>query len=264
MGMCICNQKTESSEITLNDITNNKIGININKIINSISHDENRSRKTNCTDSDKQRSGSNEKVYNENLYLYIQNFSNNKKIEKKKQKQFIEKVIIHEKGNTLLNVVVCGDSGVGKSSIVIRYTENEFDKFHIVSISLERAIKEIKVSNRIFTLNFIVTPGNPKYMSDYSDYYNQADCILFIIDFSLKSSFESMVNFRSQLIENKNRSLHYFVCNKSDLKLREIVKEYKDYVDKNEINYFEVSAKNNSNINKMFLNICEKFSEKVL
>ena len=101
-------------------------------------------------------------------------------------------------------------------------------------------------------------------MSDYSDYYNQADCILFIIDFSLKSSFESMVNFRSQLIENKNRSLHYFVCNKSDLKLREIVKEYKDYVDKNEINYFEVSAKNNSNINKMFLNICEKFSEKVL
>ena len=160
---------------------------------------------------------------------------------------------------------MCGDSGVGKSALMIRYTENEFDRFHIVSIAVEYGSKVLKNKGKIFKLNFFVAPGDPAYTQDITSLYNQADCILFVFDFTNKLSFTSVINSRERLLRNeKKESRHYVVGNKCESKSKDYFSlDCKNYCENSKIQYFEISAKNNINIDKMFLKICENFSKEM-
>jgi len=144
---------------------------------------------------------------------------------------------------------VCGDSGVGKSALMIRYTENEFDRFHIVSIAVEYGSKVLKNKGKIFKLNFFVAPGDPAY----------------VFDFTNKLSFTSVINSRERLLRNeKKESRHYVVGNKCESKSKDYFSlDCKNYCENSKIQYFEISAKNNINIDKMFLKICENFSKEM-
>lgn len=163
--------------------------------------------------------------------------------------------------NTVINIAVCGDSGVGKSSLMLRYTSNQFDKFYIVSIAPEKGTKSFKFKENRFTLNFIVFPGDPAYIEDYSSEYAKADCILFVFDFLDKESFNLIIRERNQLLENGNKSVHYFIGNKVESKSKQLIgPDCRKFCEDNKIGYFEISVKENLNIEKTFQKICENFS----
>jgi small GTP-binding protein len=189
-------------------------------------------------------------------------YRNKEKSSKLKKNDSIPQFLSCETFNYHLNILICGDSGVGKSALMIRYTENEFDRFHIVSIAVENGSKVLKIKGKIFKLNFFVAPGDPTYTQDITSLYNQADCILFVFDFTNKLSFTSIINSRERLLRNENKDCRHFVVgNKCESKSKDFISlDYKNYCENSKLQYFEISVKNNINIDKMFLKICEDFS----
>jgi GTPase SAR1 family protein len=108
-----------------------------------------------------------------------------------------------------------------------------------------------------------VTPGDPTYMKDYTQQFEQADYVLFVFDFTSKDSFNSIISLRNDILKKGNKSTHIFLGNKTESRSKELISlDCKSYCEEMQLEYFEISVKNNTNIDKMFQRICEDFSAK--
>jgi len=268
MGVCVDRDKANNEiviETSCSDSTG-KLPKRRNCTNSIISTLEDKSKST-AYSSDTEKPVEKMKMITTNLNIqsineYINTYSY-KKDEQYREKSRTHDIICHDIPGYLsdcieLNIVVCGDTGVGKSSLVIRYAQNEFDRFHIVSIIVENWKKKVKYQNQSYLLNFFVTPGSHAYRTDYSEHYSKADCILFMFDFTNKASFHSALSQRTEVLNSGNKSLHVVVGNKSDMRAKELpLAECMNKCKEKNVELFEISAKNNSNIDKMFLKICE-------
>jgi len=164
-------------------------------------------------------------------------------------------------GATDINVLLCGEQNVGKSSIVMRYAKKKFDPFYIISIFVEEFNIPIKISNKTFNYQFYVTVGNEKYKQNYKELYKKCDVVIFVFDLTNKKSLEFIKRQKDDVMKFVKNPLVIFVGNKSDLAEREVVfSNVKKYCDDNSIEYFEVSAKSNTHIDRMFYKIADLFN----
>ena len=164
-----------------------------------------------------------------------------------------------------INFILLGDTAVGKSSLIIRYTEGRFDNFHIVSIYEEKKTKRVKFGDKYFVLNFLVTAGHPTYKKDYSTFYQTSDFLLYVFDFNNAASLDHINNLRNDIKNTIPNVTQAYVGNKSDSKQKKINSlETSKFCKNNNIEYFEVSAKNNTNIDRMFSKLCVIFKEKII
>ena len=174
-------------------------------------------------------------------------------------------MILQKKTNesikTDINIVILGDSEVGKSCFAIQYIKNKFEKFHVATIGFENFKTSINCNDTKYILNFTITSGLVQYKLDYTSYFEAADFFLIFYDVTNSSSFTSIPNILSQ-IENyvfryKNDSSNVIiVANKCDLKNREIAgKDAKNIFMKKCLKHYEISVKANSNINVLIEDI---------
>jgi small GTP-binding protein len=115
--------------------------------------------------------------------------------------------------------VLVGDSGVGKSNIISRFTKNEFNLESKTTIGVEFATKVVEIEGRQLKVQIWDTAGQERYRSMASAYYRGAVGALLVYDITRASSFE---NLEKWLKELKNYGNEDMVClmvgNKSDLK----------------------------------------------
>jgi small GTP-binding protein len=160
-----------------------------------------------------------------------------------------------------------GESGVGKSAFVIRYIENRFENFHIVTLGTEKYSKIGTFNSRKYTLNFIVTSGDPQYKTDYTANYKQVDFFLAFYDVSSKKSFDKLKTtvaeeLKDYLFSYKNEYPNViFIGNKSDLtKERKVpYEEVEKYCKINKFDFYEISVRSNLNISKVVNKLMETF-----
>lgn len=124
-----------------------------------------------------------------------------------------------EESESQLKLVLVGDSGVGKSNIISRFTKNQFNLESKTTIGVEFATKVIEIDNRSIKVQIWDTAGQERYRSMASAYYRGAVGALLVYDITRASSFE---NLQKWLKELKNYGSEDMVClmvgNKSDLK----------------------------------------------
>eukprot|EP00483_Globobulimina_turgida_P013226 UN13250 len=91
-----------------------------------------------------------------------------------------------------MNVVLIGDSGVGKTSLMNRYINNTFHGNSGVTIGVDCMCKQQILSDEsVMTLNIWDTAGQEKYESVSTGYYRKGDCIIICYDVSKKQSFDN-------------------------------------------------------------------------
>ena len=151
-----------------------------------------------------------------------------------------------------LQILLLGDSSVGKTSLLMRYINNEFKESMISTIGMDIHKKQIKISNKEVLLHLVDITGQERFKSVARTYYKDVDGIIFIFDVTNKDSF---IHIKDWLKDAQTYEVDFdyiIVGNKIDLN---------DIIEVNEENvkstykkaeYIKTSSKNGTNINEAF------------
>ena len=163
-------------------------------------------------------------------------------------------------------VVIIGDTSVGKSSIITRFTQNTFSLQCPTTIGVDNYIKEVGPDTKKVKLLIWDTAGQERFRALAKSYYNNAKCIIMVFDITNKKSFEKLENWKNEVFQYTHEGvLIVLIGNKKDLQSqREVGKDdIEEYVKKNEFFYMETSAKDEKDegINKVFEYVGENISQ---
>ena len=167
----------------------------------------------------------------------------------------------------IIKILTLGDQSVGKSSIVLRYSDNKFSDTFLSTIGVDSKRKIIKVKGEKVKVSIWDTAGQEKFQNIVKQYYNGANGILLIFDITNKKSFDKIDFWYNDLINRlkKDEIIIYLVGNKVDLEEnRQItIEEAEKYANDKSIPYFEVSAKSGDGIKKLFDDITNDIIDKI-
>ena len=160
-----------------------------------------------------------------------------------------------EEYDLMFKILLLGDSGVGKSSVLIRYTKNEFNLDMRSTIGVEFALKFLKIDDFQLKIQIWDTAGMERYRSITNAYYKGAKGVIIVYDITRRKSFENVDNwiedFKSKADDD---AVILLIGNKNDLDdKREVSKEESEIkAQKNKFAFMETSAKENNNVDKAF------------
>ena len=149
-------------------------------------------------------------------------------------------------------IIFVGDSGVGKTTLINRINNEEFKDLNESSVGIDYYSKNIKFGGEELTLQIWDTAGQEKYRGLIPTYARNAVLAFIIYDISSKQSFENLTGWIDYL--NSIEKMPMIICgNKIDLVVdRQVTKEEGEkFAKKNNLVFFEVSAKTNENMNYM-------------
>jgi len=163
----------------------------------------------------------------------------------------------------LLKVIILGDSGVGKTSLMNQYVNKKFSNQYKATIGADFLTKEVMVDDRLVTMQIWDTAGQERFQSLGVAFYRGADCCVLVYDTTSPSTFKSLDSWRDEfLIQASPRDPDNFpfvvLGNKVDLTDNRTVstKRAQQWChSKNEIPYFETSAKEAINVEQAFQTI---------
>ena len=166
-----------------------------------------------------------------------------------------KKTALAEEYDLMFKILLLGDSGVGKSSLLLRYTKNEFISDMRSTIGVEFALKYITIDNYQLKIQIWDTAGMERYRSITNAYYKGAKGVIVLYDICRKKSFENVDkwidDFKSKADDD---AVIILIGNKSDLDdKREVSKEEgESKAQMNKFAFMETSAKDNNNVQKAF------------
>jgi len=162
----------------------------------------------------------------------------------------------------LLKVIILGDSGVGKTSLMNQYVNNRFSNQYKATIGADFLTKEVQIDDRLFTLQIWDTAGQERFQSLGVAFYRGADCCVLVYDVNVTKSFERLNNWREEFLIQASPSdpenFPFVVLgNKIDVDggNSRTVSEKKAKAwcaSKGNIPYFETSAKEGFNVEAAF------------
>ncbi|KAI8929622.1 ras family-domain-containing protein [Entophlyctis helioformis] len=158
----------------------------------------------------------------------------------------------------LFKVVLIGDSGVGKSNLLSRFTRNEFSMDSKSTIGVEFATRSIEFDGKTIKAQIWDTAGQERYRAITSAYYRGAVGALLVYDISQQKTFESVERWLKELRDHADANIVIMlVGNKSDLKqLRAVpTEEAKEFASKSGLLFMETSALDGGNVETSFQNI---------
>lgn len=159
----------------------------------------------------------------------------------------------------LFKLLLIGDSGVGKSSILIRFTDDSYSEAFISTIGVDFKIKSIELDGKHIKLQLWDTAGQERFRTITSSYYRGAHGIIIVFDLTDLESFENIQQWLLEINKYSYKNIcKILVGNKSDLINKRIVNEGKSYADSLNIPYIETSAKNADNIDSLFYGISKQ------
>ena len=159
-------------------------------------------------------------------------------------------------------LVMLGDSGVGKTSLVKHEINNTFFGERDSTIIFEHSFKNFEIMGKTIRLQIWDTCGKEVYHSSMKNFYRSALCIIVVFSLENCDSFYKVDKWIEEIQENNSDdSILVLIGNKSDLtQPRTVPREtIEDYCKKNKIeNYFEASAKTGENVHELFKTVVRK------
>jgi small GTP-binding protein len=162
-----------------------------------------------------------------------------------------EKVSELAKLDGIINIVLMGDSGVGKSNFLSMYFHNKFVQTFISTIGIDKKTKIIKYRDSIYSVNISDTAGQERFRSLPLRYFKNAEGILLLYDVGSIDSFKNVERWVEDMKSNEKflSQKIYVIGNKIDIKDRKVsYEEGEEMAKKLGFEYYEMSCKINMNV----------------
>ena len=166
-----------------------------------------------------------------------------------------------------VKVVLLGDTGVGKSSLVLRFVTNSFKSYSESTIGASFMSKLITVDNKPIKFQIWDTAGQEKYHSLAPMYYRGAAAAIVVYDITRKSSFQTLQNWVKELKQLGPENIVIAIAaNKCDLKEQQEVepsaaRQYASTLESDGAIFVETSAKENTNVSQLFVDLSRRLPE---
>eukprot|EP01006_Ploeotia_vitrea_P043672 TRINITY_DN66762_c8_g4_i2.p1 TRINITY_DN66762_c8_g4~~TRINITY_DN66762_c8_g4_i2.p1 ORF type:complete len:238 (+),score=122.47 TRINITY_DN66762_c8_g4_i2:96-716(+) len=166
----------------------------------------------------------------------------------------------------LFKLLLIGDSGVGKSCLLLRFADHSYTESYISTIGVDFKIRTIDLDGKTIKLQIWDTAGQERFRTITSSYYRGAHGIIVVYDCTDLESFNNVKQWLSEIeryaAENVNKLL---VGNKVDLVNKKAV-DYdtaKLFAENLDIPFLETSAKNATNVEKAFLTMAAEIKTRI-
>ncbi|XP_052380194.1 ras-related protein Rab-15-like isoform X29 [Oncorhynchus keta] len=163
--------------------------------------------------------------------------------------------------DVLFRLLLLGDSGVGKTCLLCRFTDNEFHPSHISTIGVDFKMKTLEIDGIKVRIQIWDTAGQERYQTITKQYYRRAQGIFLVYDITSERSFQHIMKWASDVDEYAPDNIQrILIGNKSDEEEKRQVatgqgnKLAKDYG----MDFFETSAFTNYNITESFTRLAEQ------
>ncbi|KAJ0251318.1 Ras-related protein RABA1e [Hirschfeldia incana] len=158
----------------------------------------------------------------------------------------------------LFKLVLIGDSGVGKTNLLSRFTRNEFSIESKSTIGVEFATKSVHVDEKIIKAQLWDTAGQERYRAITSAYYRGAVGALLVYDITRHITFENVERWLKELRDHTDANIVIMlVGNKADLRhLRAVpMEEARSFSERENMFFMETSALDATNVEQAFTHV---------
>jgi len=166
----------------------------------------------------------------------------------------------------LFKLLLIGDSGVGKSCLLLRFADDTYTESYISTIGVDFKIRTIELDGKTIKLQIWDTAGQERFRTITSSYYRGAHGIIIVYDVTDMESFNNVKMWLSEIdkyaTDNVNKLL---VGNKCDLVVKKVVdfNTAKDFADSHSIQFLETSAKNSTGVESAFLTMAGEIKRRI-
>ncbi|KAF2070129.1 hypothetical protein CYY_008552 [Polysphondylium violaceum] len=161
-------------------------------------------------------------------------------------------------------ILLIGDSDVGKTSIVKRFSDDEFKEDLLCTIGVEFKMKSLNIDDQNITLCIWDTAGQEKFRALISSYYRGAHGIILTYDVTKRETFNNLQYWLNEIESFSTRSdvVMLLVGNKIDKENREVSREEgAEFAKKKAMLFIEASAKTKMGIQQAFEELAHKILE---
>ncbi|XP_063724702.1 ras-related protein Rab-18A-like [Symsagittifera roscoffensis] len=162
---------------------------------------------------------------------------------------------------TTLKLLIIGDSGVGKSSLLLRFTDDNFDPDHAATIGVDFKVTTLTVNGNSSKLAIWDTAGQERFRTLTPSYYRGAQGCILVYDVTSRSSFDQLGVWLRELDMYSTHSnvVKMLVGNKTDKSDREVSREEGlNYAKKHSMLFIEASAKTREGVQCAFEELVDK------
>lgn len=158
----------------------------------------------------------------------------------------------------LFKLVLIGDSGVGKSCLLLRFADDAFTESYISTIGVDFRFRTVKIDKKTVKLQIWDTAGQERFRTITSAYYRGADGIIMVYDVTSSDSFDHVNDWLKEVNRYASEgTCKLLVGNKSDRVADKVVEsaQAKEFADDLGIAFLETSAKSAKNVEEAFLTL---------
>mmetsp|Transcript_27523 Transcript_27523/g.69112 ORF Transcript_27523/g.69112 Transcript_27523/m.69112 type:complete len:204 (+) Transcript_27523:64-675(+) len=155
----------------------------------------------------------------------------------------------------LFKLLLIGDSGVGKSCLLLRFADDTYTESYISTIGVDFKIRTLDLDGKTCKLQIWDTAGQERFRTITSSYYRGAHGIIVVYDVTDKESFNNVKYWMQEIDKYATGSVNkLMIGNKCDLSSKKVVSydEAKELADSLEVPFMETSAKNAHNVEQAF------------
>ncbi|KAL3848728.1 hypothetical protein ACJIZ3_010610 [Penstemon smallii] len=158
----------------------------------------------------------------------------------------------------LFKLVLIGDSGVGKSNLLSRFTKNEFNLESKSTIGVEFATRSLNIDGKVIKAQIWDTAGQERYRAITSAYYRGAVGALLVYDVTRRPTFENALRWLKELRDHTDPNIVVMLIgNKSDLRhlISVSTEDGKDLAERESLYFMETSALEATNVDNAFTEV---------
>ncbi|VAH48676.1 unnamed protein product [Triticum turgidum subsp. durum] len=165
----------------------------------------------------------------------------------------------------LFKYIIIGDTGVGKSCLLLQFTDKRFQPVHDLTIGVEFGARMITIDNKPIKLQIWDTAGQESFRSITRSYYRGAAGALLVYDITRRETFNHLASWLEDARQHANANMTIMlVGNKCDLSHRRAVsfEEGEQFAKENGLIFMEASAKTAQNVEEALSRLLEQYTRK--